>query len=89
MLKSYEGLSLIWEALIADAIDAFPTLRRELSKDKERFTHSMRCRGLSTILVDLPKLAKHFDRCLANGAYFHPSLPLSGGRGGGCKHLSF
>jgi len=89
MLKSYEGLSLIWEALIADAIDAFPTLRRELSKDKERFTHSMRCRGLSTILVDLPKLAKHFDRCLANGAYFHPSLPLSGGRGGGCKTPKF
>jgi len=89
MLKSYEGLSLIWEAVIADAIAAYPTLRRELSKDKERFTHLLQCRGLPTLLVDLPKLAKHFDRCLANGAYFHPALPLSGPRRGGCKTPRF
>lgn len=71
-------LSRAWESLLRDACYAYPTLAGELqSRDLPRFRSLCEARGLSWFLTDMPALAKHFERCLAQNKYKSAQLPGS------------
>jgi len=79
MMKSYiTCLYTAIDLILLDAIDAFPTIRKELERDRSRFSSLLKTRGLPVLTLDLPALGKHFDLCLSNGTYETSGLPLSG-----------
>lgn len=63
--------------LLEDAADAYPAQQKEFARDRERLLRLVESRGIHALVVDLPKLGKHLDRCLANGEYKLSGLPLS------------
>lgn len=67
----------LYEAIFADALLAFPTLGDEFEKDLARLSRAIEQRGIPVLLVDLPAIAKHLDRCLDNGQYKLSGLPLT------------
>lgn len=64
-------------ALFEDVRQAYPTLGREIDRDIIRFRRSVERRGLHFLVVDLPAVGKHFDKCLANGEYIFDGHPLT------------
>ena len=70
-------LQNLWEAILADASHAFPTLRAEFERDLNRLQRIVAHRGIRVFLEDLPAIGKHFDRCLSCGQYSLSGLPLS------------
>jgi hypothetical protein len=77
-LKSYvRDLLELYANILADIAYANPNLVPDLSKDWDRLTSLVLCRGLRFLTVDLPALAKHLERCLANGQYIASGLPGS------------
>lgn len=78
MPKSYvQELTEVYEALLADALYAYPNMGSELLKDRARLVRLIAQRGLPFLLVDLPALGKHLDRCVAEGQYNSSGLPGS------------
>jgi len=71
-----ELLSL-WEGILEDASRTYPTLRGEFERDLNRLQRMVASRGIRVFLEDLPKIAKHLDRCLACGQYRLSGLPLT------------
>ena len=67
----------VWSNLVKDAIHAHPTLEAELSKDLIRLNRIVEQRGLPTLLIDLPAIGRHFDKCLSVGQYTPCGLPLT------------
>nr|UJQ85938.1 MAG: putative replicase protein [Leviviridae sp.] len=65
------------EGILADALVTFPSIRRELIRDQSRVSSLVEHRGLPVFTLDLPALGKHFDKCLSEGTYVKPDLPLS------------
>ncbi|UJQ85699.1 MAG: putative replicase protein [Hampduvirus faecihabitans] len=65
------------EGVLADALVTFPSIRRELIRDRSRVSSLAEHRGLPVFTLDLPALGKHFDKCLSEGAYVKPDLPIS------------
>jgi hypothetical protein len=63
-------------------MSAYPELTAELERDLIRCEHLVKARGIRVFLVDLPAVGKHLDRCLSNGVYNLPSLPLTKRRNG-------
>lgn len=70
-------LERLYAALLTDATYAYPALRREFRKDYARLTQLSHDRGISFYTIDLPALAKHLDRCVADGQYVASGLPCS------------
>jgi hypothetical protein len=75
--RHIQELSKVWKCLLADTIHAFPELEAFLKRDLERFERCVEARGLPFLLVDLPAVGKHLDRCLANGEYNFEGLPAT------------
>ncbi len=70
-------LTNVYEHLLRDAGYAFPTLEMEFERDLVRLKRLVEQRGISTLLIDLPAVGKHFDRCLSAGEYNLSGLPLT------------
>lgn len=69
-------LSRAWRTLLEDAAYAYPTLADEfLSRDWDKFCSLRDARGIGFLMTDLPKIAKHLERCLAKGKYVPAHLP--------------
>lgn len=79
MPKSYvqDFLVQAYLALFNDIQDAYPALKRELSRDRVRFLHAVHERGIPLFMVDLPRIGKHLDRCLDVHEYVTSGLPLT------------
>lgn len=70
-------LRKVYKHIFADAIYAFPTMRMELERDLTHLQALVDSRGVSVYLEILPKIGKHFDRCLSNGQYCQSGIPLT------------
>jgi len=78
MSKSHVSeLRKVYKHIFADAMYAFPTLRMEFERDLTHLQALVDSRGVSVYLEILPKIGKHFDRCLSNGQYCQSGLPLT------------
>lgn len=77
-MKRYVAeLDLLYADLLSDAEYAYPSLRSDFERDRQRISQMSRDRGLPFFMVDLPNLGKHLDRCVARQQYNPPSLPAS------------
>lgn len=65
----------VYDRLVKDVLYAYPSMNLDLSKDLSRLTRLTEQRGLPFLMVDLPALSKHLDRCLAEGQYKVSGLP--------------
>lgn len=74
-----EELLSLWECLVRDAITRFPATQVDFDRDIIRLRKAVGQRGITTLVVDLPALGKHLDRCLDSGEYKASGLPLSRG----------
>jgi hypothetical protein len=78
MLKSHEEeLRRVYACLFQDIANTYPCLREDLTKDLEKLENLLCSRGPSLVMVDMPAVGKHFDRCLSEGQYSVSSLPLT------------
>ncbi|UJQ85542.1 MAG: putative replicase protein [Alehxovirus frumentivicinum] len=65
-MKSYVSyLQGLYTELLSEASEYFPTLRRDCERDASRLLSLVDTRGLSYLMIDLPAMGKHFDRCLS------------------------
>lgn len=78
-----QELSRVWRCILKDACQAYPGLKVEFERDLTRLERLVEARGITVYLLDLPAVGKHLDRCLSNGAYNPPALPLTKRRSGG------
>lgn len=70
MSKSYvQELLGVYSSVFKDLEYAYPSMRKDLSKDWSRLTRLIEQRGLPFLLVDLPALCKHLDRCMSENQY--------------------
>lgn len=75
-MKSYEHFFLgLYDAILTDCIDMYPSLRQSIGYDKARLLSLVEARGLSFLTIDLPELGKHLEQCLASGTFTSPRLP--------------
>lgn len=78
MVKRYVDYYVgLYNALLLDATYARPTLGSEFARDSIRLRRLIDQRGLPFLMVDLPAMGKHLDRCLAEGKYKLSGLPGS------------
>jgi hypothetical protein len=78
MTKSYVRECLeVYFSILADVQYAYPSMSLELSKDSSRLNRLVSERGLPFLMVDLPQLGKHLDRCVSEGQYKVTGLPGS------------
>lgn len=78
MSKSHvRELLQVFDCVLADAANAYPTLVGEFVKDKLRLRTFLRCRGIHALCVDMVAAGKHLDQCLAGGEYKLSGLPLT------------
>lgn len=75
--RHVKELSKVWQCLLKDAAHAYPALEMEFERDLNRLERVVKARGIRVFLVDLPAIGKHLDRCLAEGQYNLPELPLT------------
>nr|UJQ85192.1 MAG: putative replicase protein [Leviviridae sp.] len=67
-MKSYVTfLKGLYTALLSDVQLQYPTLQRDCFRDLSRLLSLVDSRGLPFLMVDLPKMGKHFDKCLSQG----------------------
>jgi hypothetical protein len=64
-------------AVLDDYMCLSPAPAQGVDRDKSRLTSLAHDRGLPVFTLDLPALGKHFDKCLADGCYIKPELPLT------------
>ncbi|DAD51446.1 RNA-directed RNA polymerase [ssRNA phage Gerhypos.3_2] len=67
----------MFQSLQKDWLESYPSDTLEVERDYQRLSLAVLTRGLPTVLLDLPNLGKHFDRCLSDGAYVSSGLPLA------------
>lgn len=74
---------------IFDDADHLYRSEKSRARDRERLQVAIKSRGLKALALDLPSLAKHFDRCLDTGLFTRSDLPFSksGKRYGGTVPL--
>lgn len=63
--------------LLGDISLAYPSDRRGFERDLARLSLLLQTRGLPTITVDFPALAKHLDKCLSEGFYSRSNIATS------------
>jgi hypothetical protein len=71
-------LSKVYRAIFSDAKYAYPDIEEAFCKDEARLLRCIEKAGIRVLLVDLPALGKHLDRCLSQGAYRCTGLCLGG-----------
>ncbi len=75
-MKSYvKYLQGLYKALFVTVAEYFPTLRCDCERDASRLLSLVDKRGLSFLMIDLPEMGKHFDRCLSIGHLTKSGLP--------------
>ncbi|UJQ85430.1 MAG: putative replicase protein [Hampduvirus faecicola] len=67
----------VTKAVLADHLSFVPAARRGVERDISRLSSLAQTRGLPLFTLDLPALGKHFDKCLSDGLYVKPDLPIS------------
>jgi hypothetical protein len=55
----------VYEAIFSQIVEDYPHLSRDCERDLSRLHSLVEARGLSYLMIDLPSVSKHFDRCLA------------------------
>jgi len=76
-MKSHvEAMLRVYDALFQDIIYAFPQSEKTLSMDLAHLRRTALARGVRTLVVDLPLIGKHLDRCLSKGSWSSCSLTL-------------
>lgn len=73
-VQELEGVIL---SLFEDLRTAYPTLGGEIDRDISRLRRSIEQRGIHLLVVDLPAIGKHLDRCISDGEYKFLGLPLT------------
>jgi len=73
-----EQILEVYGGIFRDITVAFPQLLQECERDLARMQLIASSRGMVGLAIDLPRLGKHFDRCLSDGQYTAPLLPFSG-----------
>lgn len=67
-MKSYVTyLQGLYGAMLSNMAELDPTLRRDCLRDSSRLLSLVEHRGLPFLMVDLPAMGKHFDKCLSIG----------------------
>lgn len=67
-MKSYVNhLQGLYSAMFSDVAEQFPSLRHDCERDASRLLSLIESRGISYLMIDLPDMGKHFDRCLSHG----------------------
>jgi hypothetical protein len=67
-MKSYVSyLQGLYSAMFVDIAEHFPSLRLDSERDVSRLLSLIESRGISFLMIDLPDMGKHFDRCLSQG----------------------
>lgn len=70
MTKCYEEEVLgLYQHILADMTDRYPSLRKEFSRDYLRLCSAMEHNGLRFFTINLVEIGKHFDQCLAIERY--------------------
>ena len=66
-MKSYVSyLQGLYSAMFLDIAEQIPSLRRDCERDSSRLLSLIESRGLSFLMIDLPEMCKHLDRCVAH-----------------------
>lgn len=82
-MKSYvQAILSLYDALFEDVLYRWPEMAGDVRRDRIRFARMFQARGLQFVLLDLPKIGKHLDRCLDEGTYIKSGLPASKPSGG-------
>lgn len=77
-MKSYVSyLQGLYTELLVEVSEYFPSLRLDCERDASRLLSLVESRGLSFLMIDLPTMGKHFDRCLSIGRLTRSSIPAS------------
>lgn len=67
-MKSYVTyLQGLYDAMLSNIAELDPTLRRDCLRDSSRLLSLVEHRGLPFLMVDLPAMGKHLDKCLSMG----------------------
>jgi len=67
-MKSYViYLQGLYAAILSSIAESDPTLRRDCFRDSSRLLSLIEQRGLPFLMVDLPAMGKHLDKCLSIG----------------------
>lgn len=75
-MKSYVMyLQGLYTEFLSGITEYFPSLRRDSERDVFRLLSLVNARGLPFLMVDLPAMGKHFDRCLSMGRLTPSGIP--------------
>jgi len=75
-MKSYVSyLQGLYTELLVEVSEYFPSLRRDCERDVSRLLSLVDARGLSFLMIDLPSMGKHFDRCISTGRLTLSGIP--------------
>ncbi|UJQ85675.1 MAG: putative replicase protein [Leviviridae sp.] len=75
-MKSYVVyLQGLYDAILSSIAEYDPTLRRDCDRDSSRLLSLIEQRGLPFLMVDLPAMGKHFDKCLSTGHLTASNIP--------------
>lgn len=75
-MKSYVVyLQGLYNAMLSSIAESDPTLRRDCDRDSSRLLSLIEQRGLPFLMVDLPAMGKHFDKCLSTGLLTSSGIP--------------
>ncbi|UJQ85446.1 MAG: putative replicase protein [Leviviridae sp.] len=65
-MKSYVSyLQGLYNAMLSSIAEYDPSLRRDCERDASRLLSLVNARGLSFLMIDLPAMGKHLDKCLS------------------------
>ncbi len=75
-MKSYVSfLQGLYTELLVEVSEYYPSLRRDCERDASRLLSLVESRGLSFLMIDLPTMGKHFDRCISMGRLTPSGIP--------------
>lgn len=78
-MKSHvEAMLRVYDSLFEDIIYSLPEQKRSLVLDLAHLRRTALTRGVRTLVVDLPLIGKHLDKCLAKGFWTFSELTLCG-----------
>ncbi|DAD52452.1 RNA-directed RNA polymerase [ssRNA phage SRR5466727_10] len=75
-MKSEDNVFLLglYQSLLADVADDFPTLRVEFSRDWLRLCSLVENRGIRVFTLDFPEAGKHLEQCLSTETFTKSGL---------------
>jgi hypothetical protein len=74
-----EQLLNLWAGIFRDAAHTFPHLKDDFERDLDTIFQMSDSHGVQGLILLLPKIGKHLDRCVTNSCYVQDcSLPFTG-----------